>query len=78
MQKLINLYFLPKFEISIIAVFVIPHNNKTKYQIFDYFIECLTFINERNNRKVCQKVFLNFLGLNKSKLIKKIQIDKKI
>jgi hypothetical protein len=41
--------------------------------MFDYFLEVPSLENDRNIReKVCQKAFLNFLGLKKSELRKKI------
>jgi hypothetical protein len=50
---------------------------KTKYQIFDYYFEVPSLDNNRSLRvKICQKAFLSFLGLKKSELRKKIQINR--
>ncbi len=78
-KKLNEFQFVSQiWNISIITALVLPQIKKNKYKVFNYFIECPTFINEKNIReKVCQKAFLNFLGLNKSELRKKIQIDRK-
>jgi hypothetical protein len=51
-KKSMNFNLFHKFlNISIIIALVLPQIKKNKYQVFNYFIECPTIINEKNIRE---------------------------